>query len=272
MKRYRHYTKDKAIILSCFGSIVESEKYFELKKYIEKEFEGIDIFLAFSSRMVIKLSQKKGMDFKNLPQVLADVDMKGYKKIIISSINLFPTDEHEMVKKTAKGFSLFSLANIRVSKAVFTKSKETTDFLISLNKKLSKQDTANLFIIHGTPLLDIEGSNSISYIENLLPKLNPLNFTCSLEGSNPFFALKEHLKEEFGRNSVKKVQIIPMLLVSGNHFVKDMAEIKNELADEFETFIAPSLTKSDKFNLIQMQEIRDIIVSNIKEEIKKSGE
>jgi len=176
-----------------------------------------------------------------------------------------------MVQKTAEGFSLFSPANIRVSKAVFTKSKETTNFLISLNKKISKPDTANLFIIHGTPLLDINGSNSITYIENLLPKLNSLNFTCSLEGSNPFFALKNHLKEEFGKRGVKKVQVVPMLLVSGNHYIKDMVEIRDELSEHFESQIVPSITKSDRFNLLEFDKIRDIIKSNIKEEITKLG-
>ena len=29
MKRYRHYKKDKAIILSCFGSVIEQDKYLE---------------------------------------------------------------------------------------------------------------------------------------------------------------------------------------------------------------------------------------------------
>ncbi len=272
MKRYRHYQKDKAILLSCFGSVVEAKKYEDLKDFIEEKFPQIDVFISFSSRSVIKLLAKKGFLYKNLPQLLADTDMAGYRKIIVSSINLFPTDEHEMVKKTAEGFKNFSPSHIRVTKAIFTKSKATTDFLLNLNKKISKKDTANLFIIHGTPLLDINGSESISYVERILPKINPLNFVCSLEGSSPFYALKEYFLKEFDRLDVKKVQIVPMLLVSGNHFIKDMNEITDELGEYFETFIAPPLTQSEKFNLIEMDEIREIIVKNIEEEIVKLGE
>ena len=36
MKRYRHYKKDKAIILSCFGSVVEQKRYEQLKILIKK--------------------------------------------------------------------------------------------------------------------------------------------------------------------------------------------------------------------------------------------
>ena len=271
MKRYRHYQKDKAIILSCFGSVVEAKKYEKLKEFIEDRFK-IDTFISFSSRSVIKILKKKGILYKNLPQVLADTDLEGYKKIIVSSVNLFPTDEHEMVKKTARGFREFSLSNIRVTKAIFTKSKDTTNFLSNLSKQISKDNTANLFIIHGTPLLDIPGSESISYVERLLPKLNPLNFVCSLEGSSPFYALKEHFIREFKKADIKKVQIIPLLLVSGNHFIKDMKEIMDELNRDFETFIAPSITESENFNLIEMEDIKEIISKNIEEEIIKLGE
>ncbi len=272
MKRYRHYQKDKAIILSCFGSVIEAKKYESLKEFIKERFPKIDLFISFSSRSVIKILAKKGIFYKNLPQVLSDLDMEGYRKIIVSSVNLFPTDEHEMVKKTVEGFKNFSLSHIRVTKAIFTKSKDTTDFLVNLSKRVSKEKTANLFIIHGTPLLDINGSESISYTQNLLEKINPLNFVCSLEGSNPFYALKEFFLREFEKLKVEKVQIIPLLLVSGNHFVKDMNQIAKELESEYETFITPSLTKSEKFNLLEMEEIKSIIAKNIEEEIIKLGE
>ena len=77
MKRYRHYNKDKAIILSCFGSVVSYKLYEELKKRVEEEFKECDVFISFGSRMVIKKLKKEGVEYKNLPQVLADVDMLG---------------------------------------------------------------------------------------------------------------------------------------------------------------------------------------------------
>jgi len=49
MKRYRHYKKDKAIVLSCFGSVIEQQMYEDLKSEIEAEFDGIDVYLSFSS-------------------------------------------------------------------------------------------------------------------------------------------------------------------------------------------------------------------------------
>ena len=271
MKRYRHYTKDKAIILSVFGSVIEQDKYLEFKKQIEDTFPGIDVFISVSSRMVLKDLIKKGFDYKNLAQTMADVDMLGYKNIIVSSVNLFPACEHELLKKTIHGFQQFSFANIRLSNAILTKTKDTTLFLKHLDETISKKNTANLYIIHGTPKLEFGGLASVTYSAKFLEDKRELNYTCSLEGAFPYFAIKDELMEKMKKDGVKKIQIVPMLLVSGNHYIKDMVEIQEELSEHFKVKIVKSITEDNKFNLLQMKQTTDIIVNNIKEEIIKLG-
>jgi len=272
MKRYRHYKKDKAIVLSCFGSIIDQDKYLDLKALVDEAFPDVDIFLSFSSRMVLKVLKKKEMSYKNLVQTLADLDIFGYKNIIVSSVNLFPTDEHQLLKSIVEGFRHFSLANIRHTNALLSKAKDTTLFLKSLNEKISLEGVANLYVIHGTPALELGGIASITYSANLLEMLGSANYTCSLEGAYPFDAIKEQLIHKMLQDGVKKVQIIPMLLVSGNHYIKDMVEIQDELAQSFESSIVQSNSASDKFNLIEQELTKKIIVNSIKEEIKKLGQ
>ena len=271
MKRYRHYDKNKAIVLSCFGSVIEQNKYLELKKLVEDKFEDCDVFLSFSSRMVLKDLHKRDMYFKNLAQVLADVDMLGYKNIIVSSINLFPTDEHQVLKKIVDGFKNFSLSNIRATNAILTRTKETSLFLADLTNKITTTDTTNLFVIHGCPTLEVNGLDSITYTAQFLEAINPSNYTCSLEGAFPFYALKDNIIANMKNDGIKDVQIIPMLLVSGNHYKKDMHEIKDELSDDFNSFIVDTQTSSDRFNLIELPMVQDIIINNIKDEIIKLG-
>jgi len=271
MKRYRHYKQDKAIILSCFGSVIEQDKYLELKTKVEESFPNCDVFLSFSSRMVLKDLHKRDMPYKNLPQILADVDMLGYKNIIVASINLFPTDEHQVLKDTVDGFNNFSLANIRYTNAILTKSKDTTLFLKELNENITQKDTANLYVIHGTPALELGGIESIRYSADLLEYLSDTNYTCSLEGAFPFYAVKNSLISKLKKDNIKNIQIVPMLLVSGNHYIKDMVEIKDDLGDDFNSSIVKSLSKGDRFNIIELDSTVKIILNNIKEEITKLG-
>jgi sirohydrochlorin cobaltochelatase len=271
VKRYRHYTKDKVILLSCFGSVVEQSIYEKLLRETEKRFEGIDVFLSFSSKMVLKDLKRKGLNYPNLPQRLADLDYLGYRNIIVASINLFPTDEHELLIRTVKGFKEFSYSNIRYTKAIINRTRETTIFLKELNSRVTKKDIANLYIVHGVPLLDLAGVLSVNYTKELLELLGERNYLCSLEGSLPFYAVKESLIDRMRKANIKKIQIIPMLLVSGNHYIKDILDIKEELGRFFETSVVESLSESKRFNLLELDGIRDIIFSNIEEEIIKLG-
>ncbi len=60
-------------------------------------------------------------------------------------------------------------------------------------------------------------------------------------------------------------------MVSGNHYIKDMTEIKEDLSDSFESFITPSLTQGENFNLLELAKTQEIILSNIKESFKMLG-
>ncbi len=277
MKRYRHYNKETAIILSCFGSVIEQDKYFEFEEYIKAQFPNIPVFTAFSSKMVIKALAKEGKVYKNLPQVMADIDMEGYKRYIVASINIFPTDEHEVLIRMVKGFREFSLANIRYTNALLTKTKETSNYLNFLDTAIRTHtpDCINLYIIHGVPILNLAGLEAVNYVSGFLGRINEKNISCSLEGEYPFFAIKDAIKQEIlaitqGSQDIK-VNIVPLLLVSGNHYDKDMREIADEVAQYANAEIVESINNDEKFNLLGQKEVREIFKDNIAVEMKKMG-
>jgi sirohydrochlorin cobaltochelatase len=277
MKRYRHYNKGTAIILSCFGSVIEQEKYLEFENFIQESFPDTPVFTAFSSKMVIKELAKKGEVYKNLPQVMADVDMEGYKRYIVVSVNIFPTDEHEVLTRMVKGFREFSLANIRYTNPLLHKTKETSNYLNFLDAKIRQEnaDVINLYIIHGVPVLNLGGLEAVNYTANFLERINKKNLTCSLEGEFPFFAIKDAIKRDIlalsDANTQAKVQIVPMLLVSGNHYDKDMQEICAEVGQYCDASIVSSITQEEKFNLLGQEKVREIFRENIEIEMKKLG-
>lgn len=272
MKRFRHYNRKRAIVLACFGSVIEQQKYLDLEEKVKEAYPDCEVFTSFSSRMVIKLLKKQKKEiYKNLPQTLADVDMQGYKHVVVVSVNIYPTDEHEFLKKIVDGFKYFSLANIGITNAILTTTKDTTVYLKQLNEQVSKEDTANLYVIHGTPKLNTIGIDSINYTSSFLELIDKRNFTCSLEGAFPYFHINEAIKTKIKEKGFKKVQVVPLLLVSGNHYIKDMFEIKEDLSECFEAFIAPSLTNSESFNLLELEKTQEIILNNIKDSFKILG-
>jgi sirohydrochlorin cobaltochelatase len=263
MKRFRHYNKDLAIVLSCFGSVNEQQRYLDLKEYISNQF-NYPVYLSFSSKMVIKKLSNESEYYRSLPQILADLDMEGYRRVIVSSINLFPTNEHNFLLKIVDGFSNFSLARLRATDAIFSKTLDTTKIMIDIESKTkASKDITNLYIIHGTP--EFKASVSINYVSDFINSRG--DFFCSLEGAFPFFAQKEILLEKIRD---KKVQIVPLLLVSGNHYKKDVKEILEFFeSNGVNISITESLDSSHSFSLLSLESIQTLIKKYIENEIIK---
>lgn len=259
--------KSSVIILTVFGSVIQQEKYKALKKIVEKEFSNHDVLIAVSSTFILKVLLKRGLEYKNLVQNLADADQKEYKNIIVSSITLFPTYEHEKIVNIVRNFQEFSSSNITITNAIFSKTKETTLFLNHLQSLVDKKKSANLYVLHGTPKLETRGLASVEYVRQYLQMKSSKNYTCSIEGGFPFFAIKDDLILRMKKAGVKKVQIIPMLLVSGNHYIKDIVQINEELSKHFKSKIVKSFSKGENFNLLELDKIKNIILNSIQEKI-----
>lgn len=265
MKRLRHYNKGTAIVLSCFGSVVEQKRYEQLKDKITERYPECEIRLAVSSRMVIKKLAEQEQDYQHLPAVLASLDLAGYQRILVVSCYLFPTDEHLQVEKIVQGFRQFSLSSIEYTPAIIHHTHRANDLLSGLNRRFAEGSDINLFVHHGAPYLDNAGHQAIGYCDNLLSLLSEKNISCSLEGAQPFDLLKPAIEKRsrgYANGDKPRLRIIPMLLVSGNHFVKDMKEIKQQLSEVCEVQIAEG-EGGESFNLISTQEVLDILLLQI---------
>lgn len=273
VKRWRHYQKGTAIVLASFGSVVAADRYEELRKDAEKRFSDADVFFSFSSRTILKRFREKGTPVESLPEVLARLDREGYRRIVVSSVNLFPTDEHEMVLKTVTGFQHFSPAAIRATGAIFTKTKNAGKILETISSELHRDHPAEyyLYIAHGSPYLDQGGAISYSYAGEFLSSLSTKNTFCTLEGTFPCSSLLNGPWKSSLNASGKRpgIVLVPLLLVSGRHFEEDIAEIQESLKDHAEIRIAPSVQGEGPFYLLEREDIRKVLLDEIDQEIRK---
>lgn len=255
-------------MLSSFGSVVAAERYESLRDEAQSRFDA-DVFLSFSSRTVLKRFRAKGNPCESLPETLARLDFEGYRRIVISSVNLFPTDEHELLLRIAEGFRNFSPSTIRVTNAIFSRTRTTSEILASLSDELHEKDPADryLYVAHGSPYLDQGGLSAYSYARDFLRELSAKNLMCTLEGSFPCSTLLPKIAPE--NNAHASMVIVPLLLVSGRHFEEDIGEMQTHLAGSFTTKIASSVTGDFPFHLLERDDVRKAILDEIEMEIRK---
>lgn len=267
------------MVLASFGSVVAGERYEALLEGAKKRFPEADIFLSFSSRMVLKKLKEEGNPIESLPEILARLDREGYRRIVVSSINLYPTDEHELLVRTVEGFKHFSPAALRSTHAIFTRTRVTGEILESISKELHEKEPARLYlyVAHGSPYLDQGGLGAYSYSREFLRALSKKNYLCSLEGTFPCHSMMDEIGEILEDRSPGNpasqekpgLVIIPLLLVSGRHFQDDISELTERLSQVAEVRVAPSISKDLPFHLLERDEIKEAIFKEIEQEIAK---
>lgn len=293
-----------AIVITSFGPIKDCTIYHDLRRLVTEQFPRTIIRMAFTSKTMLKKFRQQSVQksaaqsametgysgseplcAKNLQQVLADLDSEGIKKIIVASIYLYPTEEHQKILKIVNCFSQISSAEIKVTDAILSKAESAHEIISGLMDHIRnfcpQDNSVNLFISHGTSSLENAGIHSIFYFNNILEKIG--NFTCSLEGCNAFKIVKDHLIAEIKKQQITHINMVPLLLFSASHYQEDILEIKAELEKHFKVNIispipvasnslatTPMLSNStnkasDRFYLLSLPAVQNIITTNIKE-------
>lgn len=271
MKRWRHYTKETAIVVAGFGSVKSLAHYQNFHRQVAAEFNEQDVFLSFSSRTILKKLARKEIFIKNLPQTLADLDREGYKKVVVVSLNLFPTDEEKELQQIVEGFSAFTPQKILLTPALFSRTKIFSQFLFDLHSAFRREHpNANLlYLAHGSPYLQQAGAYALEYARNFLKTLDDNCDFFTIEGVYPFSLCQESYKKKLQLASQKEIVLVSLLLVSGAHFDEDIIDLKEELEKDFSVSMASTLKEDSNFYLLGNPDLQKIISTEIKNALRK---
>ena len=272
MPHFQHYDQDTAIVLACSGSEVEHDRYELLAEEVREAFPNYPVKIAISSRLVIRAMAEKGSVQQNLPQTLANLDLAGYRRIVVVSCFLYPIFEYQHVVDTVQGFKQFSRSNYLLTSALLNKTKMATRLLAAIYEcHPLGQDQVNLFISREVPQLDSPGYSAIQYSQNFLRRLDPRNFSCSIDGAFPFHTLRNSFIRDM-KASVSaarpRVRLIPMVMVSCEEFEHELDKIREELGLHFDIDV-PSPVGSDRFCLLDLPKLRETLVDQVRNELNR---
>ena len=143
----RTIKSDPAIVITAFGTTTEARITFDffeaqLQTIAKKELEGLKIEWAFTSEIIReranKKFKKKGINkhYRSLPQVLADLEADGYRKVVVQPIHIFAGQEYAEVVQTVKAFESLGLT-IHLGNTLTHRWEEMFESLDILSKDFS---------------------------------------------------------------------------------------------------------------------------------------
>lgn len=221
----------KAILVISFGtSYLETAKrnIESVENRIRAAFPGYEVRRAYTSRTVIRrLAERDGIQIDNEQQALARLQAEGYQEVYIQPLHIVAGAEFDKIKRLVAHFGQNpdnTLTKIRLGRPLLYsmgQEGEPDDYLTAIQALTSElpaaqPDSAVVLMGHG----GLHPANAAYGVLQLKLEDAGLShvFIYTVEGYPALERVIAKLKER----QIKRVTLMPFLLVTGDHATNDM--------------------------------------------------
>jgi sirohydrochlorin cobaltochelatase len=271
-----HEAVKKAIVVTSFGTTFDDARAANIEsveKAVQAGFPGYDVRRAFTSKIVMARLAERGIVVNDLEQTLANLKKEGYREVVVQTTHLTPGEEfdNKVMATVNKYLAAKAFDKLVVGRPVLTyqgDNGKTDDFKVLANA-LRKQmpvlqlpDRAIVFMGHGSPH---RHNPAYGLLQERLTAAG-LNAVVGVveEVDHPNF---EDVLKVLAEKGYKRVVLMPLMLVAGDHANNDMAgdeddSWKNLLKKEgyqVETYLH-GLGENTAVQAIYVQHVRDALL------------
>lgn len=253
----------KGIIITSFGTTYEEtrKKNIEpIEKLARERFDQCEVQRAFTSRMVIrKLKNRDGYHVDTPTEAMEKLRDKGIEEIYIQPLLIIEGHEYDKVKKEVEEFiSLNPQVKVVVGKPLLNSDEDYSKVVEALEIKDYQSGSGLVFMGHGS---DHNADLSYEKLEDFIKANGHTNiFMGTVEGST----MIEDILPKLKANGISKVDLLPFMLVAGDHAVNDMASDEDDSWNRIlveEGFQANPIIRG----LGELEGIRRIFISHLED-------
>ncbi len=211
----------KAVLVVSFGTSYNETRKKTIEaceNKIKNSFEGYDFYRAFTSGMIInKLRKRDKMEIFNPSEVLEQLYKDGYEEVVVQSLHIICGDEYNKLKDMVAEYE-DKFEKISLGRPLLTYIDDYRETVEAVKQDLDKMDIdeAIVFMGHGT---EHESHSAYPAIEYMFRDYGINAFVGTVEGYPELEQVIKKLKEE----NIKTVDLMPFMLVAGDHAINDMA-------------------------------------------------
>ena len=223
---YAHGEKEamkKGILLVAFGSTIpQAQVSFEnIDRSVRKTFPGVEVYWAFTSRIIIAKMAKEGKNLSTPVEALARMMGEKFTHVAVQALHVIPGEEFHGLVQNVRRFEGMSkgIEQITVGYPLLATSDDlqrVAKAMLTIIPPERKKKDAVVFMGHGTHHPADVYYAALNYH---LQKLDSNIFVGTVEGWPRIDDLIENLK----KGGVEKAYLMPLMSVAGDHARNDMA-------------------------------------------------
>lgn len=211
----------KAIVVVSFGTAVkEARKAIEnMENVIKKSFSDFDFFRAFTSSVVIKkIKREENVEILNLEQAFEYLKENKYDEVYCQSIHILNGLEYFKAVDTIEKYKKY-FKKLVVGKPLLNDEDDYFKCFEILRNFMPKMNENEAFVYMGHGSEHFSNS-AYSQLENTFHYNGIENvFVGTVEG----FPNVLHIVERLKAKNIKKVYLMPFMIVCGDHAINDLA-------------------------------------------------
>lgn len=268
-------TVKKAILVVSFGTTYADTRKVTtdaVEAKIKAAFPEYDVRHAFTSRIIIKkLAERDGRVVDTEKQALEKLKAEGYKEIVIQPLHVEAGDEYSKLMRVVDKYEK-SFDKVSVGRPILyytgQEGEKPDDYAIAIKAlqdqlpKLGKNEAVGL-MGHG----GVNPSNTAyAALQLKLQDAGLKNvFVFTVEG----YPTYENMVTALKANKIKKITLMPFMLVAGDHAQNDMA---GDEKDSFKSQLTAAGFQVEAYihGLGENKGIQDIYVQHVKDAIENN--
>ncbi|MDX8336769.1 sirohydrochlorin cobaltochelatase [Candidatus Cetobacterium colombiensis] len=220
MNFYKNLKKG-AVVAAHFGTTHEDtkEKTIDvINKKLKIEFQKLDFFEVYTSRIINRILSKKGINNLNTSQMLEKLYKEGYQHVIVQPTYIINGTEMEALKREVEMFN-DKFEDIRLGTPLLSNVDDYFNLIDIVEKDIPEleEDKAIVLIGHGTNHPAFSVYPTLAYIAR---DLNKPIYVGTIDG----YPTVDNVIKELKRDKKTKLVLMPLLFVAGDHAKNDIAE------------------------------------------------
>ena len=231
---------DKAILVVSFGTSYEASRKATIEKIeqdIRNAFQDHRIYRAWTSKFIISILKKRdNYTVPTVKEALEQMITDGIREVVVQPTHILDGIENNIMKEEVLSYKE-SFDKIAFGTPLLADSKDESQAINAVTTEFSdlKETEALVFMGHGTEHF---ANSAYSQFENMLRDLgHESTYVGTVEG----FPGLDYVIRRLKIRDIKKVYVMPLMIVAGDHARNDLAGAEADSwdsilkADGFET-------------------------------------
>ncbi|UNK22008.1 sirohydrochlorin cobaltochelatase [Yersinia intermedia] len=211
----------KALLVISFGTSYEQTRQKNIdacEQQLAAAYSDRDVFRAFTSEMIIrKLRKRDGLLINNPREALKQLVEQGYQDVAIQSLHVINGDEYEKIANEVRTFS-DCFHRLVLGTPLLSSFADYQQLLVALQAQMPvlAADERVVFMGHGASHYAFSAYACLDHL------MTSLHFP-ALVGAVESYPEIGHIITRLQQQGVRKVHLMPLMLVAGDHAINDMA-------------------------------------------------